>query len=816
MGNGLRDVRYGLRILSRNKSFTAVAVLAVALGIGPNVAIFSIIWAVFFAPLPFPDASRLVLVWNHFKGDRTAARADDYAEYAAQSHSFSRLDFQCWHALHLTNPDGSQENTTGIPVSPGFITRTLGLRLSLGRDFLPGEGLPGNDHYVILEHRVWLTRFHADPHILGHAILIENQPYTVVGVVAQSPNTNIGEDGFDVPIVLTPGVHSPEVGAIFGRLKPGVTLAQAQADTSSIARRLRAADHRSDSGWSMTVEPLKNDWLDPDLARNLWLLLAAVGFVLLIACANVANLLLARGSARQQELAVRSAMGASRREIFAQLLTESITLSLFGGFLGIALGWTLMKTSLTMLPSLNKAVENFVRLNLPVFCFAVALTVLGGILFGCAPAWHATRVNLSEALKQGSRSVTGGRTRLQSLLVTAEFALALTLLGGAGMALHSFWNLGRIDLGITVNHVLGFDLRPRVRANQPAAMASPGDIIARQRRLLDRVHAVPGVADDMLATNLPLDGFNTFPFSIGGQPSDPNHPLTADLEAATPGFFRTLNVRLIRGRFFDESDTLSSPGAIVVNESFVRRYFRNLDPLGQTLLFAPPRVRPHTSQSKPQPPAEYLVIGVFHDILNSEHLTGSANPEMILSLWQSAWPYAGLTVRTTVDPVAVTGGVRAAIAEVEPDLYVNNVTTMRQLVDDQLTTDRFSTVLFAAFAAVALLLAAVGIYGVMSFAVDQRTHEIGIRMALGAQHSEVVSLIVRGGLRLALPGMAIGLAGVFILGRLLHSTLYHVGSVDYLSFTLVAALLLAVALLACWLPARRSARVDPMVALRNE
>jgi putative ABC transport system permease protein len=813
MANQLRDVRYGLRLLSHNKGFTVVAVLAFALGIGPTVAIFSIIWAVFFAPLPYQDSSHLVLVWTHYKGERTATRGDDYAEYAAESRSFARLDFQSWRPLRLTNADGSEEEITGLPTSPGFITKTLGLRLALGRDFLPNEGLPGNDHYVILDHRVWLTRYHGDPSILGKPILVNGQPYIVVGIMAQSPNTNIGEDGFQAPIVLAQSVHNQASGAIFGRLKPGVSLAQAQAEIAAIARRLRAEHHHAENGWSMTVEPLKNDWLDPALARNLWLLLAAVGCVFLIAGTNIANLLLARGSVRRQELAVRAALGATPREIFAQVLTESITLSVIGGTLGIALGWGLMKASVSLLPKLNDAVENLVRFNIPIVCLAVALTVLGGILFGCAPALHAARVNLSDTLKQGSRSVTGrDRIRLQNLFVTAEFALALTLLGGAGMAIHSFWNLGRIDLGITVDHVLGFDLRPRSTGQTHHASPAPEETIARQRLLLDHVRAVPGVADAMLATNLPLDGFNSFNFAIGGQPSDPNHPLVADLEAASPGFFRTLNIRLIRGRFLDESDTVSSPRTIVVNEAFVRRYFSNVDPIGQTLLLAVPAID-RTQETMANP---WRVVGIFHDILNSEHLTGSATPEMIVSLWQASWPHAGLTIRTSVDPAYVTGAVRVVVSQVDPDLYVPSIVTMRQLVSDQLTTDRFSAVLFAAFATVALLLAAVGIYGVLSYAVEQRTQEIGIRMALGAQRGQVVALIVRDGLRLALPGIFLGLAGVYLLGHLLYATLYHVGSFDYLSFAIVVAVLLAIAFLACWLPALRSARVNPIVALRAD
>jgi putative ABC transport system permease protein len=814
MGNWWRNVRYGLRMLARNKGFTTIAILALALGIGPNVAIFSIIWATFLAPLPYPHANELVVAWTHFKGERAPTRADDYAEYVAQSRSFQRLDFESWSALHLTNPDHSEDEASGLPITPGFYTKNLGLHMALGRDFLPDEGTPGKDHLVIITHRLWQERFHADPDILGKPILIHNEPYTVVGVIAPGAADRIPTQ-FIVPLLLPPGVHSRHFGNVVGRLKPGVTLAQAQAELSVIDRRLAAQRNggKDASSWSVSVEAFKNDWLDHKLQRNLWLLLAAVGLVLLIACANVANLLLARGASRQQELAVRSAMGATRRQVFAQLLTESLTLSLLGGAIGIAMGWALMKLSMAILPLVKQTAEAVVELNLPVLCFAVGVTLLGGILFGCAPAWQAAQANLSETLKQGSRSVSGhGRTRTQGILVTAEFALALTLLAGAGMALHSFWNLSRIDVGVTTDHVLTANLQPRATGNQGgSAQPHPEQIVAGQRQLVERLRAVPGVADVALATNMPLMGYDTFPFAIAGQPADKTHPLVTDFQAVTPGFFNTFGIRLVRGRFLNDSDTMTTPLATMVNETFVRRYFPNADPLTQRLIVTLP-----SQQGQSGPPVEYQIVGVFHDVLDNEHLTGNAQPAMYVSLWQTPWPYVGLAARTVVDPGAVTSGIGAAIAAAAPNLSMVRVQTMRQVVDDQLTGDRFGMVLFGGFAAVALLLAALGIYGVMSFAVAQRTHEIGLRMALGAQRNEVVALMVRSGIRMAMPGLAIGLAGVYVLGRLMHSTLYGVQMVDYASTGIVAALLLAVAVLACWLPARRSAQVDPMVALREE
>jgi putative ABC transport system permease protein len=818
MLNGWRDVRFGLRMLKRNKGFAAVAILALALGIGPNVAIFSIIWATFLAPLPYPNANQLVVVWSHYKGERTGTRADDYAEWAAQSQSFQHLDMQSWNPVHLTNADHTQDETRGLRTTPGFFTKDIGDRMAMGRDFSPDEGTPGKDLEVILTHQLWETRYHADAGILGKNVLIEDTPYTVVGVLEAGPADRIPGTQFVVPFRPQPGVDTREVGNVFGRLKSGVTLAQAEAEMTLIDKRLapkRGGGEADTKSWSAQVEPLKNDWLDPKLRRNLWLLLAAVGLVLLIACANVANLLLARGAARQQELALRSAMGATRRQVFAQLLTESLTLAAIGGAIGIGMGWSIMKLAMAILPLEKQTAEAVVGLNGPVLIFAVGATLVAGIVFGCAPAWQAVGLNLAETLKQGGRSISGrGRSGTQGLLVTAEFALALTLLAGAGMALHSFWNLSRIDLGIrTDNVVTGFlSSQSTSRQHQATAVPPPEQILATQRQLLEKLRAVPAVENAALTTGIPLTGSWSFPFAIAGQPVDAKHPPMADFETATPGFFQTFGVRLARGRFLNERDTGTSPLTVVVNESFVRRYLANVDPLNTRLMVGLPVL----GQNQPGPARAFQIVGVFHDILNSDHLTGGAQPEMILSLEQAPWPYVGLAVRTSVDPASVMPGVRSAVAAGMPGYALEQVSTIRQILSDQTTGDRFGMVLFGGFAVVALVLAALGIYGVMSFSVAQRTHEIGLRMALGAQKSEVIAMIVRSGIRLALPGMAIGLAGVFMLGRLMRSTLYGVGAVDYASTGLVAVVLLAMALLACWIPARRSAQVDPMVALRDE
>ena len=810
-----RNSRYAIRQLRRSPGFALTAILTLALGIGPNVAIFSIIWATFLGPIPYPHADQLVVVWSHHKGEREPVRGEDYAQYAAQTRSFERFDFISWRGLHLTNDDHTQDELTGLPESPGMITKTLGLKLALGRDFLPDEGGPGKDHLVLITHSLWTHRYHAGRDILGKFILIEDEPYQVVGVIAATPRD---DSGFFVPLLLPIGNHQEQIGNIFGRLKPGVTLAQAQAEIAVIDQRLASQRNGGkDASWSsVTVEHLRNDWLDHKIERNLWLLLAAVGSVLLIACANIANLLLARGASRRQELAVRSALGATRRQIFGQLLTESLTLALLGGAVGIAMGWGIMKLSLAIFPNqLNQSSENVVEMNVPVVCFAVGVTLIAGVLFGCAPGWQARRLNLSEILKQGSRAVSGrSRGAMQSIFVTIEVALALVLLAGASMALHSFWNLRRIDMGFIADRVVTADLRPPVTSPQGGKqmIPPPEQIVVQQHQLVDRLRTVPGIADAALATSIPLSGYNNFPFSIAGQPVDKNHLSVADFVGVTPSFFNTFRIGLARGRFLSDNDTLGTPLVVMVNETFVKRYLQNVDPLNQCI------VLPRTGHNKPdiEHSVQYQIVGVFHDVLDNEHLTGTVQPEMYVSLWQAGWPYVSFAVRTAVDPDAVVGGLRGAVNAAIPGMTVSKIQTMQGIVDDQRSSDRFGMVLFAGFAAIALLLAAVGIYGVMAFSVAQRTHEIGIRMALGARRNEVVVLVARSGMRLALFGIVIGLAGAYGLGRLMQATLYGVGAVDFGSLFAVSALLIVVAALACWLPARRSAAIDPMQALRNE
>ena len=803
-----RDIRYGLRMLARNKGFTAIAVLALALGIGPNVAMFSIIYATFLSPLPYPDPSQLVVIWPMVNGEHAAMRADDFVQYQAQSKSFQCLGFSSWSVLYLSNPDHTDdEANVGLPNTPIDCMRMGQVPMFMGRDLLPDEGTPGKDHVVVLTNILWREYFHSDPNILGKSIQIANQPYTVVGVYGTGSADRTGVK-FYTPLALAPGIHAPDWGGAIGRLKPGVTIAQARAELSLIDKRIAVTRDVGKDAQAISLEPLRGAWLSKKLVRNLWLLLAAVGFVLLIACANLANLLLARGSSRQQELAVRSAMGATRRQIFGQLLTESLTLAFTGGLCGIFLGWALMKMIMSIQTELGKeSAEAVVQMNLPVLCFALAVSVLAGILSGCAPALQAARLNLSETLKQGSRSVTGrGRMKTQQMLVVGEFALAITLLSGAGMALHSFYNLTRIDLGFRTGNILMGRLHPPKNA-----AFSPEESTSKALQLLARLDATPGVQSAALTTTLPFQGVGEgLPFSVSGLPvADRDRPV-ADYEVVTPSYFQLFGARLLQGRFLNEGDRLDSPPVLMVNQSFVDRFLRGQNVLDQRLLL------PAYRNGQPGPAIERQIVGVFQDIPNGDRLTAKTAPQMIASLWQRPQRHVNLAVRTVLDPNLLSKTIGENVKQSFPGYSMTEVTTMQQTMDDQFAGDRFGMVLFAGFAALALVLAALGIYGVMAFAVAQRGHEMGLRMALGAPRRDVVVLILKDGMRLALWGAGLGSIGVFTLGRLMHSTLYGVNAVDPWSFAAVAVTLLAVAVLASYVPARRSAKVDPMVALRQE
>ncbi len=808
MTNLARNIRFGLRLLAKNLGFTCVALLALTLGIGANTAIFSVVYATLLAPLPYPNPDQLVIVWSKINGNRNGVSAGDFLDWKQQSTVFQDLCAWTGGNYSLSTSDHPELIQTRL-TTPGF-NNMVGTPFFLGRDILTEEGVVGRDRVVVMTYRLWVERFGSDREIIGKPIRLNGEPYTVVGVLAAGQPDRLESQLF-VPLAFKPEQinHDFHFVLVMGRLKPGVTLQQANANMDSVTRHIAEVYPKSNKGWGATVEPLKNDFISKDLIKNIWLLMGAVGFILLIACVNVANLLLARGTVRQKEIAVRASLGATHGQLFAQFLTESLALSLIGGVLGVSLAWGLLKVIVALIPPFTLPSEADIRVNLPVLFFSLAATLLAGVLFGCAPAWQTARLNLSDVLKESGRSaVSAGRHGLRRTLVVIEFALALTLLAGAGLVIHSFWKLSRVDLGFRQDHILTFFL-PVTNER----FSTPEQINAFYRLLLEKVGALPGITAASASTGMPIIGTNFgMPFNLAGQAvSDPSSRPGAGFTMVTPEFFRTFGIQIEKGRAITEQDVAGGLPVAVVNETFAKKYLANMDPLTQRL--AVEQLIPGVT--KLGPPIEWQIVGVYHNVHNGG-VRGDGFPEIVVPFWQSPWPQAGLAVRTFGDPASMTKSITAVVRSVDPNLPLDQVKTMDQLVDESLAGDRFSTVLFSGFAGVALLLAAIGIYGVMSFAVAQRTHEIGLRIALGAGPNQVLRLVLGEGMLLAFVGLLVGLAGTYFVGRIMKTLLYEVNAMDPAAISAVATVLLLSAFFACYIPARRATQVDPMVALREE
>jgi len=808
----LRDIRFGLRLLWKSPGFTSVSLLALALGIGATTAIFSLLYSILLAPLPYPHGDKLVMVWTHQKGERTNTSPGDYLDWQKQSTSFEALSAWSGRGFTVSTPEWTEQMSANT-VSPGFFDDLVGEKVQLGRHFLPEDMLPGNEHVVILGNKVWRERFGSDPSIVGKQLRMNGLPYTVLGVAAPGPSDK-GDALLHVPLTLRPEDinRTDHYLLVLGRLKSGVSLAAASADMTVIAQRLAQAYPKTNQGLTITVEPLQNDFLPRNTRTGLWLMTGAVGFVLLIACVNIANLLLAWGTARQKEIAVRVAQGATRWRVFRQFLIESLSLAVIGGALGVWLSIAILQGVMNLMPRNQFGIpyEADPHLNLPVLVFTIAATLLCGVLFGCAPAWHASRQNVLDMLKEGGRSSSSsGHNRLRRVLVVAEFALALILVAGAGLIIHSFWNVSRVDLGVRTDHILTFV----VPVLQDRDTAKAEQIRALYAQLLERIEAVPGVSRAALAPGLPASGSGRLPFAVVGQPfEDMSKQPTAVFQPVTPGYYETYGVRLVKGRFLNARDLAGGLRVAMVSEGFVRQYLPGTDPLAQRVKV--PELIPG-SRSPLGAPVEWQIVGVFHDVQYDSH-PDSGSPEIDVPFDQSPWAFTTIGVRTFAEPTAVTKSVAAAIRSVNADYPMIRVRSMEQVVSESLVGDRFNVVVFGSFAALALVLAAIGIYGVMTFSVAQRRHEMGIRMALGAGRSQVLLLVIREGMKSALIGLALGLPGVYFLGRTLKSVLYDVGAFDVRAFGGVAVVLLVSALLACYLPARRATKIDPMAALRQE
>src|ERR1044071_3428660 len=668
-----QNITFSLRTLFKHPGFTITAVLTLALGIGATTAIFSVVYAV-FEPMPYPKPDQLVMVWSKVQGGKNSVSPGDYLEWKRRSTSFQDINAWGGGSYNVATRE-RPEQIEGSPRTPGFF-KMEGLPMFLGRDFVPEEAQPGRDHVVILSNRVWNRNFAADHDIIGKDIRMNGQPYTVVGVLPPGMYDRLPM-ALWVPLTLDQEQvvnHAAHTVLVMGRLRDGVSIAQAQSEMNGIAAQLQNEFPQTNADWGVSVEPLHLNFVDRATRRNLWLLLGAVGFLLLIACVNVANLLMARGTSRQREVAVRAALGASRLRIFNQFLIESLVLALIGGVFGVLLAGLIldamrivMPPAGTMLPS-----EADIRISVPVLLFTIAVTGISGLLFGSTPAWQATRFDLNEVLKTGGRTGGGARRNALRFLVIAEFSLALTLLATGGMALKGFWNLTRVNLGIRPEHVLTFQLPvPNER------LKTADQIRSYYRQMLGRVEAVPGISKVAVMTGVPARGANFgMPFTIVGRPDV--HPADrpgAAFQMVTAEYVNTLGIRVTKGRSINDHDIESSPHVAMVNERFVSRYLSGIDPLTQRISVE--QIIPGGTLG---PAVEWQIVGVYQNVRGA----GSREeyPEINVPFWQSPWPQVSMVVRTEGEPKAVTKSVAAAINSVDPDLPLAGVKTIDEIVSE--------------------------------------------------------------------------------------------------------------------------------------
>lgn len=805
----LQRLRYSLRTLSKSTGPNLTILLTLMLGIGANTAIFTMDYATLLAPLPYPYPDQLVNVWSKFQGRRNTVSPGDFADWKRQSAAFQ--DLNAWGAdnFHIAaHAQDRPEFIDGLEATTGYCAM-LGQPLSLGRCFLPEEGKSGREHVVILSHRLW-QRLGANRQIVGQTIRINAEPYIVVGVMAPGSADRRDEE-LIVPLVFKPKQQvsrDARYWGVTGRLKPGVTIQQAQARMDWLTAREAQDYPASNRGWSALVEPLKNDFLPQGRQLMLWLLLVGVGLLLLMACLNVANLLLAQGITRQRAVAIRAALGASPSSIFGEVLTESVVLAVMGGIMGIAAGYAVLKGLVAMAPPDTLPAEADLRLNLPVLLVMFATTALAGTLCGYAPAWYASRLNPADVLGSGGRlGIHTSRQRLRRLLLIGEFALALPMLAGAGLTIRSLWNLTHVDLGARTDHILGFYV------DSPSIQENRGRINSYYRSMLASIAAVPGVTNVSALEYLPLDRFHEpIRFSIAGKAeyADPLSRPSADIQMATPDYFQTFRIQVLRGRTFTDSDTETSPRIAMVNEAFATRFLKDLNPLDQRLVMD----QWIPGEPSPRPAVEWQVVGVFGTVKSRG--AREDYPQIAVPFWQMGPPVAGIGVRTGPVPEAMVDSISAAIGAVDSQAALALTRTMEQVHGEALANDRFMVVLFLSFAMAALLLAVGGVHGVTAFSAAQRTKEIALRMALGATPSRVVALVLTEGLTLASIGSVTGVLGAWFAGRAMQGILFGVPGTDLLTLIAMGLGLLLPALGACYYPAHRASAVEIMQLLKAE
>ncbi|HEX8137725.1 MAG TPA: ABC transporter permease [Pyrinomonadaceae bacterium] len=811
MGTFLQDLRYGFRMLLKRPGFTAVAVVALALGIGANTAIFSVVNGVLLRPLPFREPERLVAVWetNAKPGAEVNSRNEvaltNFLDWRAENRVFEQIAALTYASVNLTGVAEPERIQSAVVTTNMF--QTLGVEPALGRAFLPEEENVKSPRVVIISHGLWQRRFGADPGLVGRTLTLNGNQTTVVGIMPrdfqlQFP-VSMAVDMW-LPMRIDQAAAPDRVYHylyVLGRMKPGVTVAQAQSGMSAIMGQLQQQYPETNTDKGANVIPLHKQ-LVGTVEPYLYVLFGAVGFVLLIACANVANLLLARTSARQKEVAIRTALGASRLRLVRQLLTESVMLAVMGGATGLLLAYwgidLLIALSPADVPRLGE-----IGLHGPVFAWTLLVSVMTGLVFGLAPALQASKPDLNEALKESGGRTSGSlrTSRLRSLLVVSEVALALVLLVGAGLMIRSLIALQRTSPGFETKNLLTMNVAlPRQKYKESKQS------ILFFNQLIERIRSVPGVQAVGGCDPLPLSGNDgTTSFVVEGGPMlvMAERPEVGQ-RTITPDYFKAMGIPLIKGRAFTDQDRADAPRALVINEALARKYFPGEEPLGKRLGF-----------DEAEKQVWWEVVGVVGNVKH-KRLDLEAKPELFFPYEQQPQNFLSMVVRTSQDPGGMAGAVRSQVLSLDPEQPVFDIKTMDERLSKSVSQSRFITLLLAAFSGLALILSAVGVYGVMAYTVTQRTHEIGIRMALGAQGRDVLRLVLGQGMKLTLIGVGVGLAAALLLTRVMASLLYGVTATDPLTFVAVAALLSAVALLACFIPARRALKVDPMVALRYE
>ena len=804
----LQDLRYGIRTLAKNPGFTIVAVLTLALGIGANTAIFSVVDAVLLRPLPYPQSERLFVVYQTLPQDpaqNTGVSYPNYLDWTQQNQAFDSIAAARGNSQALSGQGEPTYIESGSVTSNYF--DVLRVKPMLGRTLQSSDDALDASPVVVMSETLWRARFGADPAIVGKTITLEQHAVTVAGIVPAYFHPSVPDSAAQLWVPLRQdGVFSDMHGrraghylAVLGRLKPGVTAAQARSEMAALQDRLAEQYPNENKGWGIRVVSLQAD-MAGNVRAALLVLLGAVGFVFLIACANVASLQLARAASRRKEIAIRVALGAGRQRLLRQFLTESVLLSFIGGAVGLVLAYEALQGLIAWLPADLPRVSE-IHVDARVLAFGLALSVLSGVIFGLAPAWHSSESRLAEAL-EGARGAGEERTshRARNAFVIAETALAIVLLIGAGLLIRSFARLQQVNVGFNPAQLLTAQVGlPR------AKYAKPEQWISFYQQTLERMNALPGAQEAAVAVPLPLsDSYINLAFEIEGRPPRAkSESPTADFVAISPNYFHVLQVPLLRGREFRGADSESGPKVCVISSSVAQQLFPNDSAMGQRILIGYP-----TNSSRE-------IVGIVGDVKDSD-LSARQTAQIYVPFVQNPLWAADIAVRARGNPSSLGGALREQIRAIDSALPVAEVKPMEEAIGSSIAQPRFRTALLSLFGAAALLLAAIGIYGVLAYTVTQQTREIGIRMALGANPGRVLRLVLARGLRLAGAGTAIGVLAALVLTRLLGSLLFDVSATDPLTFAAVAGLLLAVALLACYVPARRAMRVDPMVALRYE